>query len=44
MDNAEWKSNMQDIQKGAYKKKKRVSLASLSQSIIGQKRIDGLKN
>jgi hypothetical protein len=27
MDNAEWKSNMQDMQEGAYPKKKKKSVA-----------------
>ena len=47
MDNAESKPNMQDMQegyKGAYAKKRRVLLASLPRSSIGQKRIAGLKN
>ena len=51
MDNAEWKSNMRDMQEGPYpkKKKKRVAgkfgvlLESLPQSSIDQKRIAGLK-
>ena len=35
---------MQDMQESAYiKKRRRVLLASLPQSSIGQKRIDGLK-
>jgi hypothetical protein len=43
--NTESKPNMKDIHEGAYKKKKRrMFLASLPWSSIGQKRIVGLKN
>jgi hypothetical protein len=45
MDNAESTPDMQDMQEGAYpKKKKRVLLTSLPRSSMGQKRIAGLKN
>jgi hypothetical protein len=46
MDNAERKSNMQDmpLRRVLILQKRRVLLASLPQSSIGQKRIAGLKN
>jgi hypothetical protein len=45
MDNAESKPDVQDMQKGAYPKKKKRSVAtSLPRSSIVQKRIAGLKN
>ena len=44
MDNAVWKSNMQDMQEGACPKKKKESVAGQFATSIGQKRMDGLKN
>ncbi len=39
MDNAEWKPNMQDMQEGAYPRKKKKSVAGQFAAVsIGQKK------